>query len=99
MIDGGFQERVQHVDHPQRFAAYVTQLAPQLIEPGFLIVVEHQPRQMIVLAVQQRQREQFIDGDQASTLGYHLPQGEVRSLPIPEAARIGDHADHLVSRK
>ena len=61
MIDRGLQQGIQHVDHPERLATDATQFVPQLVKLGLLRLVEHQSRQVVVLAIEQRQRQRFVD--------------------------------------
>ena len=49
------------IDQRQSIVADKVQFVPQLIEPRGLCVVEHQPLEMIVLAIEQRQRDDLID--------------------------------------
>ena len=51
------------IDQRQGIAADVVQFVPQLVELLLFGVAEHQPGELMVFAIEQRQRDHFIDGD------------------------------------
>ncbi len=57
LLVGGHQD--------QRLLADVQQLVPQAIQLGRLFAVEHQPPQLVVFAIEQVERDHFVDRDDA----------------------------------
>ena len=54
---------LESVDQLQRIVAHIMQLGPESIDLGGLRFIQHQPAQMIVLAVIKRERHDFINGN------------------------------------
>src|SRR5437773_2610823 len=45
----------------QRTLADEVEILPESVQPGLLRIVEHQPREMIVLSIEQGEREDLVD--------------------------------------
>ena len=56
-----FQEQLQARELQQRALADVVQLFPEPVEIGSLLIVEHQPSEMIILPIEEPQREDLVD--------------------------------------
>ena len=60
VLGGIFQELQKRIDERECVLAHEVQLGPEPVELGGLGLVEHQPPQVIVLAVKERQRDDLV---------------------------------------
>ena len=62
VLGGELPELLEAIDELECVLADVVQLRPQAVEFGRLRVVQHQPAQKFVFAIEERERDDFIDG-------------------------------------
>ena len=94
VLRGIFQHLGEGVDERQRVLADVMQLVPEPVEPRLLRLVEHQPDEVVVLAVEQGERDDFVhrhDLGVAERRGEQLAEVvEGRLEPLPAALAFVD---------
>ena len=63
VLRGVFDQLSEGIYQRQRVVADVVQLVPEPVEPALLRLIEHQPAQMVVLAIEEGERHDLIHGN------------------------------------
>ena len=102
VLRGIFQELGEGVDQRQRVLADEMQLVPEPVEPGLLRLVEHEPGEVLVLAMEQRERDGLVDrhdlgvaegGGEQACGSRRTPPRSASGLALPSLTRIGEAYD------
>ena len=61
VLRGVLPELLEDIDERESVPGHIVQLVPEPVEPGGLGVVEHEAQEVMVLAIEKRERDDFID--------------------------------------